>query len=80
MDTNPYIFDSLSMTPQCRKRYFWSNIPGLQDLEKTMKNNRQQGPELEKYLHKNLGRTANVRKVNTITTKKTCLQDGNKKI
>lgn len=35
------------------------------------------GPVLDDYLDKNLGRKANVEKICTITTKRSCLQDGN---
>lgn len=80
MGRTPYIIDSLSITPQCRKRFFWSNIPGLAELETRLHEKKLDGPVLDQYLNKNLGRTANVRRVNTITTKRTCLQDGKIKI
>lgn len=69
------MIDSVNVSPMCRQRYFWSNIPEMDHLQESIKEN--VGPLLEEYLDINLGRKANYKKIRTITTKKSCLQDGN---
>lgn len=71
----PLVIDSCNMSPQARRRLFWTNMPGVS--ESIAANNKGEGPTLDTCLDNNLGRQANVSKVRTITTKRSCLQDGN---
>jgi len=75
LDCEPCTINSLHLSAQQRKRFFWSNLVDIKniDLDKDEKN---VGPLLDEYLNKNLNRVANVDKIGTITTKKSCLQDG----
>ncbi|XP_050533477.1 DNA (cytosine-5)-methyltransferase 3C-like [Daktulosphaira vitifoliae] len=77
LECDPYVLDSFSLTPQRRRRFFWSNIPNIESLQCTHSTDDNYGPVLDEYLDKNLGRKANVNKIGTITTKRNCLQDGN---
>ncbi|KAL4152868.1 hypothetical protein QTP88_000701 [Uroleucon formosanum] len=75
-ECQPVVVDSLHFSPQRRRRYFWSSILGIteltcfQDMDIDIDE-----PKLEDYLEKNLDRQANVEKVGTITSKRSCLQD-----
>ncbi|CAH1732600.1 unnamed protein product [Aphis gossypii] len=77
-ECQPNVIDSLHYSPQRRRRFFWANLPSIRQLSYT----REIGllgdnePKLEDYLEKNLDRQANVEKVGTITSKRSCLQDG----
>ncbi|XP_026819840.1 DNA (cytosine-5)-methyltransferase 3C-like [Rhopalosiphum maidis] len=77
-ECQPNIVDSLHFSPQRRRRFFWANLPDMEQLFHA----REIGqigidePKLEDYLEKNLDRRANVEKVGTITSKRSCLQDG----
>lgn len=68
------------MSPQRRRRLFWSNIPNIGELDYTVEHIHRPhllyGPKLDDYLEKNLNRQANISKIGTITTKRSCLQDG----
>lgn len=76
-ESQPIIVDSLHFSPQRRKRYFWSNLMGVAEMAyvQKMDNYDIDEPKLEDYLEKILDRQANVEKVGTITSKRSCLQD-----
>jgi len=76
-ECQPIIFDSLHFSPQRRKRYFWSDLPGIKQLAyaREMDDFDINQPKLMDYLEKNLDRQANVEKIGTITSKRSCLQD-----
>lgn len=77
MDSEPYVIDSLHLSPQRRKRFFWNNLPDIDSLiDKLQHETRLNEPVLNDCLTKNLGRTANFDKIGTITTKRNCLNDG----
>ncbi|XP_050437300.1 DNA (cytosine-5)-methyltransferase 3B-like [Adelges cooleyi] len=76
LESDPYVLDSLDLSPQRRRRFFWSNIPNIESLQCARTANDVCTPLLDEYLDKNLGRKANVDKIGTITTKRNCLQDG----
>lgn len=71
----PYVIDSCNVSPQMRQRFFWTNLPGVAEMIAT--NKKDIGPTLDSCLDENLGRQANVSKVGTITTKRSCFQDSN---
>lgn len=77
LESELYVLDSKKVSPQIRKRIFCSNIPGITDLQVYLNETDDEGPVLDDFLNKNLGRKANITKCNTITTKQTCLQDSN---
>lgn len=75
-ECQPIVLDSLHFSPQRRKRFFWSNLPGITKLPDIQKMKYvTNAPKLEDYLEKNLDRQANVEIVGTITSKRSCLQD-----
>lgn len=71
----PFVIDSHNVSPQARRRFFWTNLPGV--THSTSMSDEVEGPTLDSCLDKNLGRRANVSKVRTITTKRSCLQESN---
>ncbi|XP_060847967.1 DNA (cytosine-5)-methyltransferase 3C-like [Rhopalosiphum padi] len=77
-ECQPFVFDSLHFSPQRRKRFFWANLPGLEKLSYDWEIGLIGTNEhkLEEYLAKSLNRRANVEKIGTITSKRSCLQDG----
>ncbi|CAI6362145.1 unnamed protein product [Macrosiphum euphorbiae] len=75
-ECQPVVLDSLHLSPQRRKRYFWSSLPGIAMYADIQKDKYAfDAPKLEDYLEKNLDRQANVEVVGTITSKRSCLQD-----
>ncbi|XP_017770102.1 PREDICTED: DNA (cytosine-5)-methyltransferase 3A-like [Nicrophorus vespilloides] len=65
----PTMVSAAWVSPQRRERFFWGNLPTLQC------NFENKGPTLEEYLGSN--RKALCEKVNTITTKRNSLYQGN---
>lgn len=66
----------LTLQPSTTEKIFWFDLPGLrQQLSYSWEVGLNE-PKLEDYLEKNLDRQANVEKVGTITSKRSCLQDG----
>jgi hypothetical protein len=67
-----------TLQPTKTEKVFWAILPGLDKLSY----DREIGligidePKLEEFLEKSLNRRANVEKIGTITSKRSCLQDG----
>lgn len=78
LQSEPCIIDSLHLSPQRRKRFFWNNLPCIENMIYSLSIiTKEYERLLDDCLTKNLGRVANVDKIGTITTKRTCLNDGN---
>lgn len=77
LDSNPYIIDSVYTSAIKHKRYFWSNIPKIECLQRTIEDDNNIGPVLNEYLDENLGRKATVNKMCTMATQKGCSKNSN---
>lgn len=73
-ECQPIIIDSLHLSLQNLNIYLWSQIPGLANWKIDYLSAKK--PKVEDYYEKNLDRKVNVKRIGTITSKKSCLQNG----